>query len=211
MHRLFVAFVAFFLAAPVLAQERPAGDFDYYVLALSWTPSWCESEGDSRRSEQCEPDKGHGFTLHGLWPQYERGWPDYCRTAARDPRRSESAAMADIMGSGGLAWHQWKKHGRCSGLSAADYYALSREAYARAARPEIFRKLSNAVRIDASVVEAAFLEANPDMEPDGITIVCRDGRIREARICLTRGLEPRSCGLDAVRDCTGAALMPPMR
>ena len=40
--------------------------------------------------------------------------------------------MADIMGSGGSAWHQWKKHGRCSGLSPDDFFALSREAYGRA-------------------------------------------------------------------------------
>ena len=40
-------------------------------------------------------------------------------TAERDPSRRESQQMADIMGSGGLAWHQWQKHGRCSGLSAA--------------------------------------------------------------------------------------------
>lgn len=115
------------------------------------------------------------------------------------------------MGSGGLAWHQWKKHGRCTGLSAEDYFALSRMAYARAERPEIFRRLREAVRVDAAVVEQAFLEANPDMTADGITVVCRDGRIREVRICLTRELEPRDCGPDARRDCTGSARMAPIR
>ncbi len=56
-----------------------------------------------------------------------------------------TAEMADIMGNSGLAWHQWKKHGTCSGLSARDYFALSRRAYAAVNRPEIFRKLDREV------------------------------------------------------------------
>ena len=109
--------------------------------------------------------------------------------------------MADIMGTSGLAWYQWNKHGACSGLSPADYYALSRLAYERIARPEVFRRLERAVTLPASVVEEAFLEANPALAPDGITITCRDGMIQEARICLTRDLEPRDCGADVIRDC----------
>jgi hypothetical protein len=101
------------LAAPAQAENDRAGVFDYYVLALSWSPSWCALEGDAREAAQCAPGKGLGFTLHGLWPQHERGWPDYCRSDKSDPSRRQSGAMADIMGDGGLAWHQWKKHGRC--------------------------------------------------------------------------------------------------
>ena len=70
------------------------------------------------RSPQCDPARDLGWVLHGLWPQYEDGWPSFCRTAERDPTRRETAAMADIMGTSGLAWYQWKKHGRCAGLSA---------------------------------------------------------------------------------------------
>ena len=199
-------------AAPAAAQERGrAGDFDYYVLSLSWSPSWCAREGDARGDPQCRDGAGRGFVLHGLWPQYERGWPEYCGRAGRDPSRRESAAMADLTGSAGLAWHQWKKHGRCTGLSGPDYYRLSRLAWERVVRPEIFRRLRRAVSIDAAVVEAAFLEANPGMEPDGVTVTCREGRVAEVRICLTRDLSPRRCGADAVRDCRGAARMPPVR
>ena len=116
------------VAGVARAEGEPAGEFDYYVLSLSWTPSWCAIEGDARESEQCDPGQGYGFTLHGLWPQYERGWPSYCPTSERAPSRAMTADMIDIMGSSGLAWHQWRKHGVCSGLSATDYYALSREA-----------------------------------------------------------------------------------
>ncbi len=154
--------------------------------------------------------------LHGLWPQYERGWPSYCRSDFRAPSRGQTGgAMADIMGgSGGSAWHQWKKHGTCSGLSPEDFYALSRMAYGRVIRPPVLRKLTDPVRLPASVVEEAFLQSNPGgLEADMITITCRDGRIQEARICLTRDLDPRRCGgADVLRDCTmDRALLDPVR
>lgn len=120
--------------------------------------------------------------------------------------------MADIMGTSGLAWHQWNKHGTCSGLSARDYYALSREAYGRVTRPEVFRKLSKSVKLPAAVVEEAFLKDNPDFEPDGVTITCRSGHIQEARICLSKTLDPVPCGQDVVRDCRMKdALFTPIR
>ncbi len=117
-------------AGSAVAEGERAGEFDYYVLSLSWSPTWCALEGDRRGSPQCDADSDFGWVLHGLWPQYENGWPSYCRTGHRNPSRAETAAMADIMGSGGSAWHQWNKHGRCSGLSPDDYFALAREAYA---------------------------------------------------------------------------------
>ena len=196
------ALIIWFLTASfALADGEKAGEFDYYVLSLSWSPNWCEIEGDDKNSPQCDPRHDHGWVMHGLWPQFHRGWPSYCRNSERPPSRSMTNEMADIMGTSGLAWHQWKKHGTCSGLSARDYYRLSREAYGRVTRPEIFRKLDRTVKLPASVVEEAFLKANPDFEPDGITITCRDGYIQEARMCLSKTLKPVPCGQDVVRDC----------
>jgi len=194
------------------ADGEKAGAFDYYVLALSWTPTWCATTGDARAAPECEETADAGWTLHGLWPQYHRGWPSFCPTAQRPPSRAMTDAMTDIMGSGGLAWYQWKKHGRCTGLSAPAYYALAREAYRRIALPDVFAKLDRAVTLPARVVEAAFLKANPALEPDMVTVTCRDGRIAEARICLSRGLDPVPCGQDTVRDCRlSDALMDPIR
>lgn len=118
--------------------------------------------------------------------------------------------MADIMGSGGSAWHQWKKHGRCSGLSSDDFFALSRLAYDRVNRPDVLRQLDRAVTLPAKVIEEAFLQANPGWQPDMLTITCKSGQIQEARLCLTRALEPRRCGADVIRDCamTDALFLP---
>ncbi|SFI95075.1 ribonuclease T2 family protein [Jannaschia pohangensis] len=194
------------------AEGERAGDFDYYVLALSWTPTWCALEGDRRGSPQCDPGQGYGFTLHGLWPQNERGWPSDCRTSERPATRGQTAAMVDIMGSSGLAFHEWRKHGTCSGLSAAAYFAAARAAYGAVNRPSAIRDLGREVTLPARVIEEAFLEANPQLEADGVTITCKAGRVQEVRICLTRDLAPRRCGDDVVRDCSlGSALLSPMR
>ncbi|RRH73437.1 ribonuclease T2 family protein [Falsigemmobacter faecalis] len=208
--RLSALLAALLLSAPA-AQADVAGEFDYYVMALSWTPNWCALEGDKRGEARCARGGGHGWSLHGLWPQHERGWPDYCRTRERDPSRAMTASMDDIMGSAGLAWHQWKKHGRCSGLSARAYYDLSRKAYTSVQMPEVFEKLDRAVQLPARVVEEAFLEANPGFRPEMVTVTCRRDDIQEVRICLTKDLSPRTCGRDVSRDCSlsKANLAPP--
>jgi ribonuclease T2 len=199
--RLLVVLLAFLAAVPARA-----GDFDYYLLALSWSPAWC-AEGDREgEAEQCERDLG--FILHGLWPQYEDGWPEFCATGQRDPTRRQTAAMADIMGSGGLAWYQWQKHGRCTGLSAEDYFATARFAYGLTTLPDL------PPRATAPQIEAAVVAANPGLAPEDLIVTCREGVLREVRICLTSDLSPRPCGADVERGACrirGALDAPPPR
>jgi len=202
MRHLFVMLLALTAMSPAHAEGEAAGDFDYFVMALSWSPNWCAREGDDRGDPQCDAGTGLTFTLHGLWPQHDRGWPSYCRTAARDPSREASAAMADIMGGAGLAWYQWKKHGRCAGLAAAEYYALMRRAYGSVTIPPVFAGVSRDLAVPALVIERAFLESNPQLARDQVTVTCTDGMLQEVRICLARDLSPRRCGADVIRDCT---------
>ena len=195
------------LSGPAQAQEP--GAFDYYVLSLSWSPNWCALEGDPG-DEQCEG--GLGWILHGLWPQHEEGWPSWCDAPGRDPSRRETREMADIAGSAGLARHAWEKHGTCSGLTAPDYFALARAAYEAVAIPPAFAALERREEVPARSVEQAFLEANPRLERDQITVTCEAGHIQEVRLCLTRDLEPRRCGPDAIRDCREQdAVLEPIR
>ena len=194
------------------ARADVAGEFDYYVLSLSWSPNWCAVEGDARGSEQCKDGKDHGWILHGLWPQFERGYPAYCQTAKAPPSRRMTAQMADIMGTSGLAWHQWKKHGTCTNLTASEYYETSRDAYERIVRPDILRRLTQTITVSPTVIEAAFLDANPLLKSNQITITCKADHIQEARICLTRDLSLRTCGADVLRDCTqDNAIFTPLR
>lgn len=199
-------------AGAARAEGERAGDFDYYVMSLSWSAAWCALEGDARDDPQCDSGRGLTFVLHGLWPQFESGWPSYCRTGERDPSRAETAGMADIMGGSGAAFYQWKKHGRCSGLSAQAFFRTARDAYGRIAIPTVFKDVSRPLTLPASVIEDAFLEANPGLERDQISITCKDGLIQEARICLTRDLYFRRCGDDVIRDCRlNDAVLEPVR
>lgn len=211
MRGILAAMVLAGLPLTAAAQDR-AGDFDYYVMALSWSPTWCALTGDDRGSPECDGSRDLGWVLHGLWPQYEEGWPQDCLSPHADPSRRMTEAMADIMGASGLAWYQWNKHGACSGLPAADYYALARQAYGAVVRPALLERLTDPVRLPASLIEEAFLRDNPDLRRDQITVTCRDGMIQEVRICLTTDLAPRRCGPDVIRDCTlEDALLPPVR
>lgn len=188
-------------ANTALAEGEKAGDFDYYVMSLSWSPAWCELTGEARGDPQCDAGTGRTWLLHGLWPQYEDGWPSYCRTGERDPTRGETAAMADIMGGAGLAFYEWKKHGRCSGLSPQDYFTTSRDAFAALAMPEVFSRVTKDLQLPASVIEDAFVEANPALARDQIAVICDEGLIAEVRLCLAKNLTPRKCGADVIRDC----------
>ena len=102
------------------AREHEAGRFDYYVLVLSWSPTYC-ALGEQRSDPQCSPrgDRPYAFVLHGLWPQHERGWPQDCRTRERPfvPRPTIDR-MLDIMPSRRLVIHEYRKHGTCSGLAS---------------------------------------------------------------------------------------------
>ena len=201
----------FFAAAPALAEGEKAGDFDYYVMSLSWSAGWCAEDAARKSEPQCALGRKISFVLHGLWPQYERGWPSYCRTVHRDPSRLDTARQEDLFGSSGAAFYQWKKHGRCAGLSAADYFATARQAFGSVNIPEVLQKLQQRVKLPATVVEAAFIEANPGLRPDQITVTCAKGRIDEVRICLDKEMQPRRCGIDVIRDCAlkEAILEPP--
>lgn len=120
--------------------------------------------------------------------------------------------MSDIMGSSGLAWYQWRKHGTCTGFSASQYYELSRKAYTSVTRPAVLRKLDKSVKLPASVIEQAFLRDNPSLSEDTLTITCRAGHIQEARICLSKELDPVPCGRDVIKDCTlDDAIFSPVR
>ena len=201
MRLVAVAVASLLLADPVLADGEASGAFDYYVLSLSWAPNWCAVTGDSRGDAECGK-RGLTFTLHGLWPHYDTGgYPSNCQTGTHDPSRYDTAAMEDIMGSDGLAWHEWKAHGRCSGLPSDAYLAAMRKAYGSVTIPPLFAKVSHPLNVAPTAIEDAFLETNPNLSPADVAVTCASGMIQDVRVCLTKDLSPRPCAAD-VRACT---------
>jgi ribonuclease T2 len=186
-------------ASAALAQERvvrggPPGQFDFYVLALSWSPGFCEVEGDERGRDQCRPGAGLGFVLHGLWPQNERGYPIECGPAGRTPSRAAMDVARALFPSEGLARHQWRKHGTCAGTSPTDYFRESGIARDKVVVPQPFRTPDRAQTWTPIDVERAFIAANPGLRADMMAVTCRRGEMQEVRVCLTRDLRGfRTC------------------
>lgn len=183
----------------------------YLVLAISWTPSWCAGEGAGRDEPRCAAGSGAGWLVHGLWPQFEAGgWPEFCDTPHATPTRAQTAAMRDIMGSDGLAFHQWRKHGTCAGMNAQDYFDQTRTAFANVALPERISAADDRLRIAPADLLAAFRSANPDVGEDMAVLTCRDSMAQEIRLCLTHDLTPRRCDSDLLaRNCRARSVALP--
>lgn len=197
--------------------ERGAnpGEFDYYTLTLSWSPTYCLEEGRNDGGQQCSGIRPYAFVLHGLWPQYERRWPEFCRTRERPwVPQSIIDGMLDIMPSPRLVIHQFRKHGTCSGMDARSYFDASRRVFESVTIPEHYKRLNKPLVVDPAEIEKEFLAANPQLQPDMIEVSCRRNRVREVRICFTRDLKPRTCGQNELgrRLCNSRRVtMPPVR
>ncbi|WP_246727708.1 ribonuclease [Chelativorans sp. Marseille-P2723] len=202
-------------ALPATAQVSgaPPGEFNFYVLSLSWSPSFCAAEGADANRQQCVRKQPFSFVVHGLWPQYESGYPEFCPTSepSRVPQRIAEAYL-DIMPSVGVIGHQWRKHGSCSGLSQREYLALLRNASERIEIPGELEVADVAIKADPNEVEALFLAANPGMDEGGIAVTCDGRHLREVRICMTRQLDFRSCNEIDERSCRRQTIIiPPAR
>ena len=193
-------------------QNRP-GEFDFYVLSLSWSPSFCDSAGErgTPPQDQCG-ERPFSFVVHGLWPQYERGFPEFCQVPAPRLDRNIVSAMLDLMPAPRLIFHEWDRHGTCSGLSPRAYFDNVRKARAQVKIPEAYIELTRPLTVTPDDVEEAFVKANPGLSRDGIAVTCDSRRLQEVRICLSKELGFRDCEETNRRACRREQLvMPPVR
>src|SRR5215475_8892217 len=183
------------VAAQDSRQNEP-GQFDFYVLALSWSPSFCEASGErgTPPQQQCGA-RPYSFVVHGLWPQYERGFPEFYLMPA--PR---------------LIFNEWDKHGTCSGLSPRAYFETVRKVRALVKIPDAYIDPKQVQTVTPDEVEEAFVAANPGLERDAIAVTCDSRRLSEVRICVGRDLHFRSCPEIDTRACRrDRVVMPPAR
>jgi ribonuclease T2 len=186
-------------------QAEPAADvpvgkgFDFYVLALLWSPSYCAAEGEGANQQQCS--RPYGFAVHGLWPQFETGWPQDCKTLEPDVSQETLRSLYDIIPSAGLIRYQWRKHGACAGLAQSDYWHVLRSAWERVTIPAGYDDQSTNETVEPDKIERAFLAANPGLPANGAAVICDEEYFREIRICMTKELKYRSCPEVDRRDC----------
>lgn len=198
-------------------RQNAPGQFDFYVLALSWSPSFCDASRErgntSSRSHQAQCGaRPYAFVVHGLWPQYENGFPDYCQQPSPRLNRNIVSAMLDIMPAPGLIFSQWDKHGTCSGLSARNYFETVRKARAAVKIPAEFLDLPETKSITPAELEASFIKANAGLTTEAMSVQCDSHRLSELRICMTKDLKFRACGEIDRRTCRrDTVVMPPVR
>lgn len=199
-------------ATGAFAAEDKPGAFDFYVLSLSWSPSYCATR-DRPDGLQCGGPRPFAFVVHGLWPQYEKGYPQDCdRSAPRLPQR-QIDGMLDLMPSPGLVIHEWRKHGTCSGLSATAYFDLVRSARAKVQIPPSYVNPTDYRMVSPAEVETAFIAANPGLEANMLSVDCDKTRLREVRICLSKSLTFRPCPEVDAKSCPAGRRLavPPLR
>lgn len=172
------------------------GQFDFYILALSWSPAYCADGGTKRSPDQCDITKKNGFVVHGLWPQSETGYPLSCATDFKDLPKATLEQAAGIFPDLGLANNEWRRHGSCSGLSPQAYIDLVEAAKKRVIIPDLFdpQNMRREERLAPADIERRFSDANPSLQSTMMSVACRKAVLREVRICFTKELkEFRAC------------------
>jgi ribonuclease T2 len=182
------------------ANAAGSGNFDYYLLSLSWAPNYCHDH-PSDHSSECRSGGRQGFVLHGLWPQTEEGRPPMACGSASSPDPSLVDSMLQYFPSRGLIQHEWEEHGTCSGLSPEDYFHQAEQAYKRLQIPEPLRNVSREIDLSVSDLERSFAQAN-HAPVDAVRVSCHAGELVNLEVCLSKDLQFRSCSA-SVRECPG--------
>ncbi len=188
--------------------SRP-GAFDFYVLSLSWSPGFCATGGQEKGRDQCRDGADIGFIVHGLWPQYDHGYPSDCR-GATSPPRSALAETDGVYPDRGLARYEWRKHGTCSGLDADDYFNAAKAARDAVTIPPRFKDPHAAQSLSPGEVTKAFVDANPALRPTMLAAICQHGTLDEVRFCFSKDLKSFRACPEVVREgCRNEAMSVP--
>jgi ribonuclease T2 len=196
-------------------RQNTPGEFDYYVLSLSWSPSFCEEASERGSADRAQAQCGgrpFSFVVHGLWPQYQQGYPEYCQRPAPRLERAIMSSMLDLMPAPGLIFNEWDKHGTCSGLGERAYFETIRKARAAVKIPSEFLDLAAPKNVAPAEIEDAFVKANPGLTTTAMAVTCNRTRLSEVRICLSKELQFRDCEEIDRRACQrDQVVMPPVR
>lgn len=186
--------------------DATPGQFDYYLLSLSWSPAFCIQKPES---PECNGPRRFGFIVHGLWPQNEKGWPQNCGGDSQVPD-AVVQGISDLMPARRLVYHEWTTHGTCSGLDPEAFFGLVRRAFGSVTIPSAFKSPGGAIEQAPGAVVSAFLQANPRLPAGSVVATCSTQgapRLREVHVCVDRDLNARACSADSLREACRASSM----
>ena len=136
--------------------------------------------------------------IRDRWPQFNAGYPQNCQSNV-DLDGAAEAVGRTLYPSPDLMQHEWKRHGTCSGLEAAEYFRTADRALAAVHIPPIFEAPGADQHLAPDQILASFRAANPTLPPHAMTVACNRAALSEVRLCVTRALLLRPCG-HAVND-----------
>ena len=189
---LIISFAAACPASSGFAPRNVSGDFDFYVLAMSWSPDFCAGQG-GKDYEQCGPGRNPGFVLHGLWPQYKKGFPQNC-TSVPFPS-SLKREFPGLFPNDRLYAHEWRRHGTCSGLAPREYLFQAEKLKQTAPLPPRYQHLREPVRTTTAAFKKEFKMVNANLPDNGMAVFCSgSGRfLKEVFLCYNRQGKPTAC------------------
>lgn len=164
-----------------------------YTLALTWSPAFCRTRmADAAHALHCAGGHGlFGLTVHGLWPNSGRTWPQWC-SARQSPSSAEVAPHLCMAPSPALLARQWAKHGSCMVRRPATYFRVTRILWDSLSLPDLDR-MSRQPELTAGDLRAQFAAANPGWSARGVGLVLDNGWLQEIRLCYDRRFRPAAC------------------
>ena len=177
---------------------------------MSWAPGFCAQPSGHHTDLECGQGRHVGFVVHGLWPQRTDGTRvENCGSAS--PVSSDIVnSMLPLMPDAGLIQHEWKTHGTCSGLSAADYFGLIRKAAGVVQVPDALKALAAETHSAPQDIEGKFAQANGTSDHD-FRVSCPSNELREIRSCLTKDAQLMECPADLQECHAGQILVRPVQ
>jgi ribonuclease T2 len=206
VRRALAAFAALLLSAAPAHAGGDAGQFDYWVLALTWSPQFCSQH---EAEPQCL-NADYSFVVHGLWPQNEEGYPDYCS----HPKPLDHALverMLPLIPGDKLIAYEWRKHGSCSGMEPEDYFLTVERARRAIALPEDYDSPPKFVQTSRAEIADKLIALNPGLSRDALALECSGRWLKEVRFCFDKSFKFRACSNDVTGNCGDTVVLRPVR
>jgi ribonuclease T2 len=215
-------------AKPKIDRVTQQATGDFYILAVSWQPAFCEAKASKRECASQTPtryDATH-FTLHGLWPQPRSNV--YCGVSQSEVQASSESrwqnlpdlrpalnddteiALARVMpGSQSfLDRHEWTKHGTCyPGREPEKYFADSLRLMEELNSSAVQKLMADNIgkTVSADTFRRAVDESFGAGAADRMRLTCKQDGERRVLVEVTIGLKGDISAGTALKDLIAAS------
>lgn len=123
-----------------VANDLPAQQYDFYLLATQWMPGWCQLPNAAKSAsavvneQYCSrSNNGSPIVYHGLWPENNDGsYPQFCESAPELDKRLlifNNPYKKYLTNYDEFIDHEWSKHGTCTNYSLEPNYYFGVNEY----------------------------------------------------------------------------------